>query len=604
MALRLPWSDRVAALGRHGQAMPEVGLGSRKEAEIDPKPREGEELRPASLRTGYRMDLGGASLDVAGRSLLDRGGQPVALRAQSMKVLLQLARRPGEVVSRDELLDGVWGEVHVTDDSLTQCVSEIRQALGDQGHRVLQTVPKRGYRLVPVAVTATEAVPVAEAPTPETVAPVRRRLWLVAALGLLVILGLGALTMRPQDPARLPVIAVLPFEDLTGEPRWERLGRGLAAEIGTDLARGKGIVVIPAETAEATVGDPLTAAQVLSARFVLDGTLQADGEELRVTARLTDANDGAVVWSDRWTRPAEDVFAVQDEIVGRIGGTLDGIWTGMLARVVRAGAEERPARSLEAYELYLLGAEAKHQFTPESFARAVTYLRRALEIDPDFVQAMVTLSIVLMWQADYASNGTEAAALIAESFQVAERAVRIDPDDPNALLRLAATRVLQGRRAEAWPLSARAVEIAPLNPDVLTIAAWIYVFSDQGRVPLEWAERAIALNPGHPDWYNCGLAMTALFAGDLNLARQAASQAPPLAEMLVTRGAAEALAENIEEARTWFERFATETRYRSLSALYYQDDLSRDSAWAPLVEGARLAGFPVTEAEAHQSASR
>ncbi len=303
------------------------------------------------------MNLGDASLDVAGGLLLDRGGQPVALRAQSMKVLLQLARRPGEVVTREGLLDGVWGEVHVTDDSLTQCVSEIRQAIGDQGHRVLQTVPKRGYRLVPAVEMQAQAV--------EEAAPGRQiSLWLVpAALVAVAVLGLNAWTTRSTDPAALPAIAVLPFEDLAGEARWERLGRGLAAEIGADLSRSKGMIVIPAETVEAAVGEPKRAAETLGVRFVLDGTIQAKGEELRVTARLTDTEEGAVVWSDRWARPAEDLFAVQDEIVGRIGGALDGTWTGMLARVVREGAEERPTRSLEAHELYLLGAEAKHEFT-------------------------------------------------------------------------------------------------------------------------------------------------------------------------------------------------------------------------------------------------
>ncbi len=217
---------------------------------------------------------------------------------------------------------------------------------------------------------------------------------------------------------------------------------------------------------------------------------------------------------------------------------------------------------------------------------------------------MVTLSLVHMWQADYAADDAEAATLIEQSFQLAERAAATDPDDPNALLRLANTRVFQGRRAEAWPLTARAVEIAPTNPDVLAVAAWTYFFADQGRAPLDWAERAMTLNPGHPDWYNCGLAMTALFAGDLDLARQAAQEAPPLAEMLVTLGAAEALAGNTEEARAWFDRFAAETRYRNLSALYQQDDISNDPAWAPLVEGARLAGFPVTKAEANRAASR
>ena len=362
-----------------------------------------------------------------------------------------LARRPGEVVAKDEIFAAVWRNVHVTDDSLTQCVGEIRRAMGDSAHGVVQTVPKRGYRLVTTAPAAVET-PVAAANSSSP----RSLRWMVAAgVGLvLAVLGLAASALWPGQPgAKLPSIAVLPFEDLAGEARWERLGRGLAAEIGADLSRSKGIVVIPAETVEASAGEAGTAGQALGVRFVLDGTLQAQGDELRVTARLTDTVAGEVVWSDRWARPAEDLFAVQDEIVSGIGGSLDGTWTGALAKAVREGADGRPASSLEAYELYLLGAEAKHEFTPEAYERAVGYLRGALAVDPEFVQALVTLSIVVMYQADFVSDA-EAASLIGESFRMAERAASLAPDGPNGLL-AGPARPSAGGLAPSWPVLSR-----------------------------------------------------------------------------------------------------------------------------------------------------
>jgi Flp pilus assembly protein TadD len=348
----------------------------------------------------------------------------------------------------------------------------------------------------------------------------------------------------------------------------------------------------------------MAAAAALGARFVLDGTLQAEGEELRVTARLTDAKEGTVVWSHRWARPVEDVFAVQDEIVGRIGRAGQGTPKDVIAQTVLAGAEGRPLRSLDAYELYLLGDEAKYNFTPEGFEEAIGYLRRAIEIDPDFTAARVALSIAVINWSDHMDDEAEAAALVAESFRLAEQAAEADPDDPYALVRLCTVRVLQDRRAEAWPLAARAVEIAPLSPDLLADAAWCYPFADQGRAPLDWAKRAVALNPAHGAWYNVGLAMSALFAGDLDLARRAGRAAPPRPDVLITLGAAEALSGNIEEARAWFDRFAAETRYRSLSGYMFVDDLGADPAWGPWVEGARLAGFPLTEADANPAASR
>jgi len=187
----------------------------------------------------------------------------------------------------------------------------------------------------------------------------------------------------------------------------------------------------------------------LGTRFLLDRTIQFQRDEVRVTARLIDTRPDAVVWSHRWARPAENIFAVQEEIVSRIGGSLDGTWTGMLARAARTGAEGRLTSSLEAYELYLLGAEAKHEFTPEAFGHAVDYLQRALELDPEFVQALVTLSIVRMFQADYV-GAAEGKALLRASSELAERAAAIDPNDPNALIRVSCSRVFQGRRDEAW----------------------------------------------------------------------------------------------------------------------------------------------------------
>jgi len=348
----------------------------------------------------------------------------------------------------------------------------------------------------------------------------------------------------------------------------------------------------------------MAAGEALGVRFVLDGTLQAEGEELRVTARLTDAKEGAVVWSARWARPVEDVFAVQDEIVERVGRAGQGTPKHAIAQTVLAGAEGRPLRSLDAYELYLLADEAKYSFTPEGFEEAIGYLRRAIEIDTDFAAARVALSIAVMNWSDHMGNEAEAAALVAESFRLAEQAAEIDPNNPYALVRLCTVRVLQDRRAEAWPLAARAVEIAPLSPDLLADAAWCYPFADQDQSPLDWAKRAVALNPAHGAWYNVGLAMSALFAGDLDLARRAGRAAPPIPDVLITLGAAESLSGNVEEARAWFDRFAADTRFRSLSAFLLVDDVGVDPVWGPWVEGARLAGFPITEAEVNQAASR
>ena len=120
-----------------------------------------------------------------------------------------------------------------------------------------------------------------------------------------------------------------------------------------------------------------------------------------------------------------------------------------------------------------------------------------MDIDPDLGQAMVALSIVPNFQVDLPPDRVAAATMLAESTRLAERAVAVAPDDPNALNRLGAVRVFQGRRAEAWPLVARAVEIAPTDPDVLSVAAWCYFFADQDQSPPEWAEHSCPVAEQH-----------------------------------------------------------------------------------------------------------
>ncbi|TNC73778.1 winged helix-turn-helix domain-containing protein [Rubellimicrobium roseum] len=520
------------------------------------------------------MDLGGVVLDERG-NLRNAAGAPVPLRAQSLKVLLVLAGRPGQVVSKDEIFAAVWGAVHVTDDSLTQCVADIRRAIGDRGHRVVQTVPKRGYRLVPPSVPdpeplqpppAPEAAPVVAASAPKRARPA----WIGgAALAALVAVGTLGWSWGGRG-GTLPTLAVMPFEDLSGDPRWERLGRGIAADLAADLSRG-GNVVVAAPEAEA--------------RYRLDGTLTAEAGALRIVARLTDEAEGRVLWSDRWTGPAESVFAVQDEILRRVGGQMDGTWTGLIARAEMVGGG---TRDLGAYELYLRGAEAKHRFTPEGYVEAVGHFRQAIAADPGFVKAHVSLAIVLMFQVLGAPTEAEARALLDEARVAAERAVALDPEDPDALVQLASARVGQGRRAEARAALERAVELAPNNPDVLTVAAWTYPWADGPG--LDWARRAMELHPAPPGYFQVGLALAALLAGELELARRAARAAPPVPEALAVRGAAEALAGDLVASRAAFADFAAQTSFRRLGLYYGTPDFVADPAWAPFVEGARRAG--------------
>ncbi|MCE6949924.1 tetratricopeptide repeat protein [Cereibacter sphaeroides] len=306
--------------------------------------------------------------------------------------------------------------------------------------------------------------------------------------------------------------------------------------------------------------------------------------------RLTETRTGAILWFDRWSGPAQDIFTVQDEILSRIGGTLDGSWTGAIARFTRAGLAGQGTRNLDAYELYLLGVEAKHRFTTESYREAAAYLRRAIAADPGYAKAHSALGIVLMFRILDASTEAEAFALMDEASAAFRKAVALDPDDPDALVQLASAQLWDGRRAEAKRSLDRAIELAPNNPDVLSIAAWTYPWADSPA--LDRARLAMERNPGHPDYYHVGLALAALFAGDFALARQEAKAAPPVPDAVVALGAAEAHLGDMNASRTAFEAFLAQTSFRRLGLYYGTPDIAADPLWANLVEGARLAAYP------------
>lgn len=390
-----------------------------------------------------------------------------------------------------------------------------------------------------------------------------------------------------------PAIAVLQLEDLTGDARWQRIGRGMSADIANELARNKSLYVTAPGTALATVAPPVKAGRALKVRYVLDGTLQAEGDDLRVMARLTDAATGAIVWSQRWTRHTDDIFAVQDEIVAKTGASLASTWTGVLPVSKRAAVQHRASDNLDAYYLTLLGAEEKLKLTEQGFANAARYLSQALAIDPDNVPALATLSVVKLFHSHAVSSPEQSKALLQESFDFARKAYAIDPSHPEALLRMGDERTFSGDPRGAFRYVKRAVDAAPNNADILAAAGWIGgVMGSESPLPYEWARRAIALNPNHPDWYLIPLGISAFYAGDIEASVASLGNATLDAEGSIILSVAVALQGDLGAAKVAASKFRDDGTFASLSD-FWGTDLEAEPLYARLVEGARLAGFPI-----------
>ncbi|MCH5376522.1 MAG: winged helix-turn-helix domain-containing protein, partial [Planctomycetes bacterium] len=292
---------------------------------IDPRLRATTSEPPASIRIGEWE----ASPSL---NLLRRGETTTHLEPKAMELLCFLARRRGEVVSRDELLATLWQGLVVGDDALTQAVIKLRKALGDNPREptYIQTVPKRGYRLV--AQVSTPAPEQGRDPIKQDAGRRSLRPLVPGAIGLTIALMVFALVYldrpsRPDDapvedaavdaepasvPGNQPTVSVFPFQVLGDDPDQLYLARGLAAELASDLSRLSGLTAIGADRLPGFADNE--AAPSVHASFQVWGGVQRREEQISVEVRLIEAATGRQLWSQRYDRPFGDLFAIQDEI--------------------------------------------------------------------------------------------------------------------------------------------------------------------------------------------------------------------------------------------------------------------------------------------------
>ncbi|TIO09071.1 MAG: tetratricopeptide repeat protein [Mesorhizobium sp.] len=442
-------------------------------------------------RAARTFAINGVIVDVAGGFVRDPEGREIALRPQAFDLLKYLLENAGRLVTKDELMQAVWPGVFVTDDSLVQCVRDIRRALHDESQSVLKAVPKRGYRLV-----------IAAADPPS--APARWK-WTAAAVALGLLLAGGAVwlfmgsAIEKRSDTVLPSVAVLPFQAIGGEASVQRLAGGLTEDIITDLARFPEFRVIAHNSTEVYEGKPANPTEVaaaLGADFVVEGSIQRQADRVRVTAQFIDAKTGKHLWSNRWDRPDRDLFAIQTEIAEQVSNRLGG-GAGLIQEAGRITAHRKPPGNLNAYELYLLGTEKLEQINRADVEEAIRLLSRAIELDPTLARAWVELhhshSVLASFDVEPEKNRRIAA-------EAAKRSVALDPADAEAHAVLARSLIVKGDLARAKAEFDAALQMAPNQFEIVTFyVPWASTFGEAER-GAEMADRAIHLNPNYPLW--------------------------------------------------------------------------------------------------------
>jgi TolB-like protein/DNA-binding winged helix-turn-helix (wHTH) protein/Tfp pilus assembly protein PilF len=465
----------------------------------------------------------------------DDGGAlvPVAIGSRALAVLGILIARQGDLISKEEIMQTVWPETVVEDNNLTVQISALRRVL-DQGRAkgsCIQTIAGRGYRFV-AAVTRRQETdsdpgagpilrggdsgatgdrrsPAATASVTidgESDAPMRkrRRLWR-AAVVMPIVLALAGLAVAwdyrwfdSGGPRRLSIV-VLPFANLSDDREQQYFADGVTEDLTTDLSRISDSFVISRNTAFTYKDKPVNAKQIgreLGVRYVLEGSVQRSGKQVRVNAQLIDAETDGHLWAERFERDIGDLFALQNEITSRIAIALNFALVGAEAA--------RPTANPDALDYMLRGlAAGLKPPSRDKYAESISLFERALALDPQSVEAQSRLAQNLAARVLDQMTDTEAAD-IARAEGLAGQAMAASPQSPLAHMAKGQVLRAQHRFAEAIPEYETALAS---NRN----AAWmlhalgmckLYAGSIEETIPLE--EQAIRLSPRDPqlgNWY-------------------------------------------------------------------------------------------------------
>ncbi len=376
---------------------------------------------------------------------LSRGAEFVRLRPKVMDVLVLLAERAGEVLSKEEIIDTVWAKKFLADSALTRAVHELRETLGDDAHgsRYVETIPKRGYRLIaPVAPLKAADVPEVPYGSPTLSAPARRRplSWAVGVGAVVLAIVAGAVALRgawsagggaSTGPKR---IAVLPFENL-GRPDEDYLAAAVSDEIAGRLTKVNGVAVVshPRRTGPASAGR--SASEIgrgLGVAYVLVGSLQWDHggqgpSRVRITPRLVRVADDTQVWAEIYDRQIEDILRLQSEIALNVIREI-GI---SLAEPQRRAIESKPTSNIDAWQAFVRGVY--YMRLPNQLGADIrlglAMFERAVALDPKFALAHAGIGEAHSLLYHYEMRTVEEERVAArEAF---ERALALDPGDPD-----------------------------------------------------------------------------------------------------------------------------------------------------------------------------
>jgi TolB-like protein len=446
----------------------------------------------SDLKAIYRFDS--FTLDLIRGALLGPDGSELPLRPKSFALLRYVVAHAERLVDRDELMQAVWPGVFVTDDSIAQCVKDIRRALGDETQRLLRTIPRRGYLL------ATRATCIAQAEF-ETSLPATTTIATNAARPL------------PAPAALRPMLVVLPFENMGGDPEQRYLASGLTADLVTDLTRFEELhVVSPPAYAQNSLASGTSASGWTipkEASYLFVGSVRRSEGHIRITIRLDDARTGVSLWAERFDRPLDELMTLQEELVEHLPSHL----VAHIEREATRRARRRPAANLDAYDLCLRGQELQLRVTEQDTLAARALFDRAIKLDPYYATAHAWQAYTLqrgftwLWGEP---RGREAATL---ALTLARHAVELEPESSLCLGRFSIILMLNHEWEKALEVGRAAVRANPCAAESHYDYGDVLAHAGDPAEAEQEVRLALRLNPYHPAHWRVPLARALMAAG-------------------------------------------------------------------------------------------
>lgn len=508
---------------------------------------------PAPALSSRTLRFGPFELNVA-TGQLRKSGIELRLRPQAVKVLALLATRPGEVIRREQLREELWGrDVFVDfDHGLNLCVREIRAALDDDANkpRYIETLPRIGYRfLAHVEEVAPQADPAPSAEpknsisgqgpdanrTAEPPKKLPSRRWALAvAISLVAVALIAAFAFRGlrerlwgTSSARIESLAVLPLENLSGDPEQQYFADGMTDELITELAKIHSLRVISRNSIMQYKGKSKPLPQIareLNVDAIVEGTVMRSGGRVRITAQLIAAPQDRHLWAERYEGDLHDVLQLQDDVARDIASQVQA----GLTSAERARLSQTRAVNPYAYEMLLKGRYEWAKRGREGLTKALDYFQQSARLDPNFAPAYVGIaeSYGLLGNGEIMAAGqvypkAKSAALKAleldpdlseshsalaevlndyewnwaQAEQEYKRAIELDPNNANAHHWYAMSLIWNGRTGEAIAEIERARQLDPAGIRINANVGLIFLWARQYDRAMAQAQRTSELEP-------------------------------------------------------------------------------------------------------------